>query len=164
MESFPKGRDFAAWLGLTPRQHATGGKAILGRMSKMGQRDIRRLRITGAMAVVRWAVIRGANDPGCERSGACRAFAAQTAHGCGGGAGQQDGEDDLGGRSVAASNRTVMLPTTSSIRSCVTGGGGNASATTTCAKFAPAKSGTTSLPARAKTTNDWASADVAPWI
>lgn len=63
MESFPKGRDFAAWLGLTPRQHSTGGKAILGRMSKMGQRDIRRLLITGAMAVVRWAVIRGANDP-----------------------------------------------------------------------------------------------------
>ena len=35
MESFPKGRDFAVWLGLTPRQHSTGGKAILGRMSKM---------------------------------------------------------------------------------------------------------------------------------
>ena len=62
MESFPKGRDFAAWLGLTPRQHSTGGKVVLGRMSKMGQRDIRRLLITGAMAVVRWAVIRGAND------------------------------------------------------------------------------------------------------
>lgn len=62
MESFRKGRDFAAWLGLTPRQHSTGGKAILGRMSKMGQRDIRRRLITGAMAVVRWAVIRGANN------------------------------------------------------------------------------------------------------
>ena len=96
MESFPKGRDFAAWLGLTPRQHSTGGKVILGRMSKMGQRDIRRLLITGAMPVVRWAVIRGANDPGCERFGACRTFEAQTAHGCGGGAGQQIGEDDLG--------------------------------------------------------------------
>ena len=63
MESFPKGRDFAAWLGLTPRQHSTGGKAILGRMSKMGQRDIRRLLITGAMAVVRWATIRGSSNP-----------------------------------------------------------------------------------------------------
>ena len=64
MESFPKGRDFAAWLGLTPRRHAMGGKVILGRMSKMGQRDIRRSLIAGAMAVVRWAVLRGANDPG----------------------------------------------------------------------------------------------------
>lgn len=64
MESFPKGRDFAAWLGLTPRRHAMGGRVILGRMSRMGQRDIRRSLIAGAMAVVRWAVLRGANDPG----------------------------------------------------------------------------------------------------
>ena len=69
-------------------------------MSKMGQRDIRRLLITGAMSVVRRAVIRGANDPGCERYGACQTFAAQAADGYGGGAGQQDGEDDLGGRSI----------------------------------------------------------------
>jgi len=62
-EGFCRGRDFAAWLGLTPRQHSTGGKDILGRMSKMGQRDIRRLLITGAMAVVRWAVRRGTTDP-----------------------------------------------------------------------------------------------------
>ena len=57
MESFRRGRDFAAWLGLVPRQNSTGGKQILGRTSKMGQRDIRRLLITGAMAVVR-AVLR----------------------------------------------------------------------------------------------------------
>lgn len=63
MEGFSTGRDFAAWLGLTPRQHSTGGKAVLGTISKMGQRDIRRLLITGAMAVVRWARIRGAADP-----------------------------------------------------------------------------------------------------
>jgi len=49
---FEKGRDFAAWVGLTPRQHSTGGKARLGRTSKMGQRDIRRLLIVGAMAVI----------------------------------------------------------------------------------------------------------------
>ena len=55
MESLNSGRDFAAWLGLTPRQHATGGKERLGKMSKMGQRDLRRLLIGGAMAVVRWA-------------------------------------------------------------------------------------------------------------
>lgn len=53
--TFAKGRDFAAWTGLTPRQHSSGGKERLGQTSKMGQRDIRRLLITGAIAVVRWA-------------------------------------------------------------------------------------------------------------
>ena len=62
MENFRSGRDFAAWLGLTPRQHSTGGKARLGRMSKMGQRDLRRLLIVGAMAVVRWAARHGAPE------------------------------------------------------------------------------------------------------
>ena len=60
MESFRCGRDFSAWLGLVPRQHSTGGKARLGKISKMGQRDIRRLLIMGAMTVVRWADQRGA--------------------------------------------------------------------------------------------------------
>jgi len=43
MEQFSAGRDFAAWLGLVPRQHSTGGKERLGRVSKAGQVDIRRL-------------------------------------------------------------------------------------------------------------------------
>src|SRR5580692_6595712 len=43
MEVFRRGRDFAAWLGLVPVQHSTGGKQVLGKTSKMGQRDIRRL-------------------------------------------------------------------------------------------------------------------------
>jgi transposase len=55
MESFRRGRDFSAWLGLVPRQHTTGGKPRLGGISKMGQRDLRRLLITGAMAVVQQA-------------------------------------------------------------------------------------------------------------
>jgi len=38
-----------------PRQHSSGGKQILGRTSKMGQRDIRRLLIIGAMSIIRWA-------------------------------------------------------------------------------------------------------------
>jgi transposase len=59
-ETFVKGRDFAAWLGLVPRQHSSAGKARLGRVSKMGQRDLRRLLIIGAMSVVRWASRRGA--------------------------------------------------------------------------------------------------------
>jgi len=62
METFSKGRDFAAWIGLTPRQHSSGGKDRLGRTSKMGQRDIRRLLIVGAVAVVRWAARKGAPD------------------------------------------------------------------------------------------------------
>lgn len=60
MKQFRRGRDFAAWLGLVPRQNSSGGKPRLGKTSKMGQRDIRRLLITGAMAVVRWALRRGA--------------------------------------------------------------------------------------------------------
>ena len=59
MEDFRRSRDFAAWLGLVPRQHSTGGKALLGKTSKMGQRDIRRLLIIGAMAVIQAAARRG---------------------------------------------------------------------------------------------------------
>ena len=59
MEDFRRSRDFAAWLGLVPRQHSTGGKARLGKTSKIGQRDIRRLLITGAMAVIQAAARRG---------------------------------------------------------------------------------------------------------
>jgi len=60
METFKRGRDLAAWLGLTPRQNSTGGKSKLGRVSKMGQRDIRRLLIIGAASVIRWAIRKGA--------------------------------------------------------------------------------------------------------
>lgn len=62
MGTFRRGRDFAAWLGLVPVQRSTGGKQILGKTSKMGQRDIRRLLITGAMTVVRWASRKGARE------------------------------------------------------------------------------------------------------
>lgn len=50
MADFRRGRDFAAWLGLVPRQHSSGGKERLGRVSKAGQADIRKLLIIGAMA------------------------------------------------------------------------------------------------------------------
>ena len=62
MESFRRGRDFSAWLGLVPRQHTTGGKPRLGKMSKMGQRDLRRLLVLGAMAVIQQAARRGAPE------------------------------------------------------------------------------------------------------
>lgn len=54
MSQFRCGRDFAAWLGLVPRQHSSGGKERLGRMSKAGQGDIRRLLIIGAMSRLNW--------------------------------------------------------------------------------------------------------------
>lgn len=51
-ETFRKSRDFAAWLGLTPRQHSTGGKQRLGATTKMGERSLRRLLIIGANSVI----------------------------------------------------------------------------------------------------------------
>ena len=59
-ETFAKGRDFAAWLGLAPLQRSTGGKQKLGAISKMGERTLRRLLIIGGSAVVRQACRRGA--------------------------------------------------------------------------------------------------------
>ena len=53
VETFRKGRDFAAWLGLTPVQRSTGGKQKLGATSKMGERTLRRLLMIGAAALVR---------------------------------------------------------------------------------------------------------------
>ena len=49
---FAGGREFAAWIGLVPRQHSTGGKASLGKISKMGNRDLRRLLVVGAHAAL----------------------------------------------------------------------------------------------------------------
>lgn len=51
-QTFRRGRDFAAWLGLTPRQHSTGGKQRLGATTGMGERSLRRLLIIGANSVV----------------------------------------------------------------------------------------------------------------
>lgn len=61
-ETFRRGRDFAAWLGLTPRQKSTGGKTRLGRTSKMGERTLRRLLIIGSSTVVKYADSRGAPE------------------------------------------------------------------------------------------------------
>lgn len=50
--AFVRGRDFAAWLGLVPRQHSTGGKAKLLGISKRGNPYLRRLFLHGARAVL----------------------------------------------------------------------------------------------------------------
>ncbi len=92
MASFKRGRDFAAWLGLVPQQHSSGGKERLGRVSKAGQADIRQLLIIGAMSRLSWlgaqvyrcGIVAGPHagekteDAGRNRSG------------------QQDGAGDLG--------------------------------------------------------------------
>jgi transposase len=57
--AFRRGRDFAAWVGLTPLQKSTGGKQKLGAISRMGERTIRRLLIIGAAAAIHHAVRRG---------------------------------------------------------------------------------------------------------
>lgn len=56
---FASGRNFAAWFGLVPRQRSTRGKTRLGGVSKMGQVDIRKLLIVGAMSRIRWIILRG---------------------------------------------------------------------------------------------------------
>jgi transposase len=60
--TFRRGRDFAAWLGLTPLQRSSGGKERLGRTSRMGERTLRRLLIIGASAVARWAAHNGVSS------------------------------------------------------------------------------------------------------
>ncbi len=50
--TFRKARDFAAWLGLVPRQHSTGGEQRFGAMTRMGERSLRRLLIIDANSVV----------------------------------------------------------------------------------------------------------------
>jgi transposase len=50
---FKSGREFAAWLGLTPRQNSSGNKERLGRISKKGNTYIRRLLVAGATSMLR---------------------------------------------------------------------------------------------------------------
>src|SRR6516162_913638 len=59
---FRSGREFAAWLGMTPRQNSSGGKERLGRTSKRGDKDIRSLLTAGAVAVLRHARNRPTRD------------------------------------------------------------------------------------------------------
>jgi transposase len=52
---FRSGRNLAAWIGLVPKQHTTGGKDKLGSITKQGNRYLRWLLVAGAMAVIRYA-------------------------------------------------------------------------------------------------------------
>ncbi|KGE79753.1 IS110 family transposase [Agrobacterium pusense] len=49
---FPSGRHFSSWLGLTPRSHSSGGRSVLGRITKMGNAELRKMLYLGASAVI----------------------------------------------------------------------------------------------------------------
>ena len=57
--AFRSGRNFSAWIGLVPKQLSSGGKNRLGNISKQGDRYLRGLFVTGALAVIRYAKIHG---------------------------------------------------------------------------------------------------------
>ena len=50
--AFPSGRHFAAWLGLTPKDHSTAGKTRLGKITRAGDEMLRSLLVAGATAVI----------------------------------------------------------------------------------------------------------------
>ena len=52
--AFKNGRQCAAWLGLVPRQHSTGGKDRLLGISKRGESSLRKLLVQGARTTIRW--------------------------------------------------------------------------------------------------------------
>jgi transposase len=58
-KAFRWARNFAAWIGLVPKQHSSGGKEKLGNISKQGDRYLRGLSTAGALAVIRYAKIHG---------------------------------------------------------------------------------------------------------
>ena len=86
---FRSGRQFAAWLGLTPLQKSSGGKERLGRITKMGDKYLRKLLIVGMTSLVR----RAKYNPATDRStpgGSARAKAHEGRH-------RRDGEQDRAG-------------------------------------------------------------------
>jgi transposase len=60
---FRSGRQFAAWLGLTPQPRSSGGKERLGRISRQGNAYIRRLLVTGMTAVLRYTRANSSRNP-----------------------------------------------------------------------------------------------------
>ena len=66
-KQFRSGRNLAAWIGLVPKQHSTGGKEKLGSITKQGNRYLRWLLVTGAMAVIRYARQYGTKRPWLAR-------------------------------------------------------------------------------------------------
>jgi transposase len=71
---FRSGRDFAAWVGLVPRQDSTGGKPRLGPISRQGDRYLRRLLVGGAVSILRRAKLDPQRHPWVTRLLARRPF------------------------------------------------------------------------------------------
>ena len=63
-QAFRSGRDLSAWIGLVPKQNSTGGKERLGRISKAGNRYLRKLLVVGALSVIRRAKQTGSTRRG----------------------------------------------------------------------------------------------------
>jgi transposase len=61
-KAFRSGRNLAAWIGLVPKQHSTGGKDRLGSITKQGNRYLRWLLVVGATAVIRYAQKHGTKN------------------------------------------------------------------------------------------------------
>ena len=65
---FHSGRQFAAWIGLVPKQNSSGGKERQGGISKQGDRYLRRLLVLGATAVIRYARTKATTETAWLRS------------------------------------------------------------------------------------------------
>jgi len=72
--AFRSGRDFAAWVGLVPREDSTGGKPRLGPISKQGDRYLRRILVVGAVSMLRRAKLNPERYPWVTRLLARRPF------------------------------------------------------------------------------------------
>ncbi len=79
---FRSGRDFAAWLGLTPKNHSTAGKNRLGAITRAGDNMLRTVLVAGATAVIAdmrrggkrsWPVAEGDDRPQASQAGGDRA-------------------------------------------------------------------------------------------
>ena len=104
-KAFRSGRDFSAWIGLVPKQNSSGGKDRLGSISKRGDRYLRSLFTTGALAVIRYAKIHGTGI-----GLGSRVADAATHEGRGYRTRQQDRKDGVGndgqGRTLQGTRRT----------------------------------------------------------
>ena len=91
-QAFCSGRQFAAWLGLTPKDHSTAGKTRLGVITRAGDETLRSLLVVGATVMI-WQARRGKSR--CRFALAARVAQTQTAEARGRSARQQDRPDRL---------------------------------------------------------------------
>jgi hypothetical protein len=91
----------AAWIVLVPRQNSSGGKERLGGITKRGDRYLRQMLVVGALSVIRYAQRDGTKRPWLVQ------LLARSATKIAGGAGQQEGQDDLGDHDGSTIQRTI---------------------------------------------------------